>query len=151
MQTMSSNSSSGNGDQKIPSSSQTSCSSTSAEYADARMEQMVLDMIKSDAFVVEWYGPDDPINPQNLPLLRKWLVTMSIALYVLTTTFASSVFSAAAVATAVEFDVAVETMVRNFQRFAQGRLLIEIRFWRVLRCSCWVLPRVPSSSGTFLQ
>lgn len=38
---------------------------------------------------------------------------MSVALYVLTTTFASSVFSAAVVVTAREFGVSAETMIRS--------------------------------------
>ena len=86
-------------------------SSSSQAAADAAFEEQVLDRIKDDSFVVQWYGPDDSGNPQNLPLWRKWLVTMSVALHVLTTTFASSVFSAAAVVTAGEFGVPVETMV----------------------------------------
>lgn len=75
------------------------------------LEEQVLERIKGDSFRLDWYGVEDKGNPQNLPLWRKWLVTMSVALYVLTTTFASSVFSAAAVVTAEEFNVALETMV----------------------------------------
>lgn len=78
------------------------------------LEEQVLGRIKGDSYIVTWYGPDDKGNPQNLPLWRKWLVTMSVALYVRTTTFASSVFSAAMVETAKEFDVSVETMVCSF-------------------------------------
>ncbi|GAB7325185.1 hypothetical protein MBLNU13_g09261t1 [Cladosporium sp. NU13] len=87
-----------------------SASSSQDDISDAS-EQQILSRIKGDSYIVTWYGPDDKGNPQNLPLWRKWLVTMSMALYVLTTTFASSVFSAAVVVTAKEFGVSVETMV----------------------------------------
>ena len=75
------------------------------------VEEDVLEIIRSDSFVVDWYGQDDKGNPQNLPLWRKWSITMILALYVLSTTFSSSVFSAAAAVTAQEFHVKVETMV----------------------------------------
>ncbi|KAF7197973.1 Cercosporin MFS transporter CTB4, partial [Pseudocercospora fuligena] len=75
------------------------------------VEEDVLQIIRSDSFVVDWYGQDDKGNPQNLPLWRKWSITMILALYVLSTTFSSSVFSAAAAVTAQEFHVKVETMV----------------------------------------
>jgi len=87
-----------------------SASSSQNDITD-ELEEQVLGRIKGDSYVVTWYGPDDKGNPQILPLWRKWLITMSVALYVLTTTFASSVFSAAVVVTAKEFGVSVETMV----------------------------------------
>lgn len=87
-----------------------SASSSQDDISD-ELEDQVLGRIKGDSYIVNWYGPEDKGNPQNLPLWRKWLVTMSVALYVLTTTFASSVFSVAVVVTAKEFGVSVETMV----------------------------------------
>jgi hypothetical protein len=87
-----------------------SASSSHDDITD-ELEEQVLGRIKGDSYIVTWHGPCDKGNPQNLPLWRKWLVTMSVALYVLTTTFASSVFSAAVVVTAEEFGVSVETMV----------------------------------------
>lgn len=88
--------------------------SSSQDEINEGIEEQVLSRIKGDFYVVTWYGPDDKGNPQNLPLWRKWVATMSVALYVLTTTFASSVFSAAVVVTAKEFGVSVETMVCPF-------------------------------------
>ena len=85
--------------------------SSSQDDPTDELEAQVLGRIRDDSYIVNWYGPDDKGNPQNLPLWRKWMVTMSVALYVLTTTFASSVFSAAVVVTAKEFGVSVETMV----------------------------------------
>lgn len=99
-------------DRKGPNTpSYTSLASAGSSQDVDPLEEQVLERIKGDSFIVDWYGVEDKGNPQNLPLWRKWLVTMSVALYVLTTTFASSVFSAAAVVTAKEFKVAVETMV----------------------------------------
>lgn len=77
----------------------------------AGIEEDVLQVIRSETYVVNWYGPNDKGNPQNLPLWRKWSITMVLALYVLSTTFSSSVFSAAAAVTAQEFHVTTGTMV----------------------------------------
>lgn len=90
-----------------PGSQSPSESSTS----NAELEDQVLDIIKSKAFIVEWHGDDDKGDPQNLPYLRKWLITISLALYALTTTFASSVFGAATLALAKDFDLPKETVV----------------------------------------
>ncbi len=43
-------------------------------------EERVLDAIKSDTFLVDWIGPGDKGNPQNLPYWRKWLITMYVML-----------------------------------------------------------------------
>lgn len=74
-------------------------------------EDEVLERIRGDEFVVDWLGPDDKGNAQNLPMPRKWLITFTLALFVLSTTFSSSVFSAAAAVTAFEYGVTVKTMV----------------------------------------
>ncbi|KAJ0283144.1 hypothetical protein COL940_004737 [Colletotrichum noveboracense] len=78
---------------------------------EAEFETRVFEKIQGDDFIVDWNGPDDKGNAQNLPKPRKWLVTWVLALYVLSTTFSSSVFSAAAAVTANEFDTTVQTMV----------------------------------------
>ncbi|KAH3911925.1 hypothetical protein HBH56_130480 [Parastagonospora nodorum] len=86
-------------------------SSSSSTTLSAAFEERMLETIKGSTYLVDWYGSGDAGNPQNLPRWRKWLITMSIALYVLTTTFASSVFSPAAMATSREFGVSLEVMV----------------------------------------
>lgn len=96
---------------KLPIVHENILSSSTSSSSDAAFEERLLETIKGPTYLVDWYGPSDAGDPQNLPRWRKWLITMSIALYVLTTTFASSVFSAAAVVTAGEFSVGVETMV----------------------------------------
>ncbi|USW48133.1 Putative major facilitator superfamily, MFS transporter superfamily [Septoria linicola] len=78
---------------------------------DAEFEERILETIKSDTFLVDWIGPGDKGNPQNLPYWRKWLITMSLALYALSTTFSSSVFGAATKVIAMEFDMPASTVV----------------------------------------
>lgn len=63
-----------------------------------------------DPNLVEWDGPDDPENPQNMPRLKKWVITISMALMTAWITFASSVFSTATLVTAKKFDVSTEVM-----------------------------------------
>lgn len=64
----------------------------------------------SDPNLVGWDGPDDPENPHNMSLWRKWLLTMTMSSMTMWMTFASSVFSTATAVTAEEFDVSTEVM-----------------------------------------
>lgn len=81
--------------------------------AEARYLDMddVVTLLQRDEFLVEWQGLSDKGNPQNMPIWRKWLVTMTLALLVLTTTFSSAVFSVAANVISQEYGVPVETAV----------------------------------------
>lgn len=74
-------------------------------------EEQILEKIKSTAYLVDWYGPEDKGNPQNLPKWRKWFVTMSLAWLVLATTFSSSVFGVAATDIAQEYHTKVPVAV----------------------------------------
>lgn len=65
---------------------------------------------EKDPNLVEWDGPDDPENPQNLPTWKKWLITISMALMTTWITFSSSVFSTATAVTAKKFNVSTEVM-----------------------------------------
>lgn len=80
------------------------------EARDPDMDDIVT-VLQRDEFLIEWQGHNDKGNPQNLPLWRKWLITMSLALLVLTTTFSSAVFSVAANVISQEYGVPVETAV----------------------------------------
>lgn len=82
----------------------------SLEARDPDMDDIVK-LLQSDEFLIEWQGPSDKGNPQNLPIWRKWLITMTLALLVLTTTFSSAVFSVAANVISEEYGVPVETAV----------------------------------------
>ncbi|RDW79179.1 MFS transporter [Aspergillus mulundensis] len=64
-----------------------------------------------DPNLVEWNGPDDPENPQNMPHWRKWIITMTMSSMTMWLTFASSVFSTATMVTAQQFGVSTEVMV----------------------------------------
>ncbi|KAL4903260.1 hypothetical protein BDW74DRAFT_169141 [Aspergillus multicolor] len=64
-----------------------------------------------DPNLIEWNGPDDPENPQNMPHWRKWIITMTMSSMTMWLTFASSVFSTATMVTAQQFGVSTEVMV----------------------------------------
>ncbi|KAH8429433.1 MFS transporter [Aspergillus melleus] len=65
---------------------------------------------QKDPNLVEFDGPDDPENPQNMPYWKKWVLTMTLSSMTMWITFASSVFSTATVVTAKEFNVSTEVM-----------------------------------------
>lgn len=50
--------------------------------ADAIDEEKQLDLSppNENDFLVQWDGNDDPLNPRSLPLLRKWLIVVIVAL-----------------------------------------------------------------------
>lgn len=100
-------------DENMKGPSTLSINSASGESSQdgAILEEQVLEKVRSSAFVVDWHGEDDAGNPQNLSVTRKALISISLAMYALTTTFASSVFSAASGVMAEEFGVSRETMV----------------------------------------
>lgn len=70
--------------------------------------------------IVDWNGPNDPENPVNLPLPRKWLITISLSLTNFTTTFASSIFGTASEQTAELFHVSSEVMVLGTSLYLAG-------------------------------
>ncbi|KAF2168573.1 hypothetical protein M409DRAFT_36395 [Zasmidium cellare ATCC 36951] len=74
----------------------------------------------SNSNIVDWDGPDDPENPVNLPLARKWIITISLSLTNFTTTFASSIFSTANGQTAELFHVSGEVMVLGTSLYLAG-------------------------------
>ena len=63
-----------------------------------------------DPTLVEWDGPDDPENPQNFPVRKKWLITCLFGSLTMWVTFSSSVFSSATAVTSKEFHVSTEVM-----------------------------------------
>ena len=63
-----------------------------------------------DSDLIELSGPDDPLNPINLPSWRKWFCASILGAMTFAATFSSSVFTAATRVTAAEFGVAPETM-----------------------------------------
>ena len=55
--------------------------------------------------LVEFDGPNDPDNPKNFSLRKKWAITASMGWMTFVVTFASSIFSVATDAVSQEFDV----------------------------------------------
>lgn len=58
---------------------------------------------KSDPNKVDWDGPDDPENPQNWSIRRKWFITALCLVMTVNVTFASSAPSSAGEAIALHF------------------------------------------------
>lgn len=61
-----------------------------------------------DPTLVVLEGPDDPLNPQNIPNRWKWIYAALLGAITLVVTFASTVFSTATTVTAAEFHVSYE-------------------------------------------
>lgn len=59
---------------------------------------------------MDWDGPDDPENPQNFSVAKKWMITILMSSMTMWVTFSSSVFSSGTVVTAQEFHVSTEVM-----------------------------------------
>ena len=73
-----------------------------------------------DPNLVVFSGPDDPLNPQNLPPWKKWVYANIIGWLSLVVTFATSVFSAATGVTAEEFGVGRQVTTLGTALFIAG-------------------------------
>ncbi|KAB8067974.1 major facilitator superfamily domain-containing protein [Aspergillus leporis] len=60
--------------------------------------------------LVDWNGPDDPENPQNFIVSKKWMITVLMSSMTMWVTFSSSVLSSGTVVMAQEFHVSTEVM-----------------------------------------
>ena len=88
------------------------------EPPDPIIEEKRKSKLYSD--LVELEGPDDPLNPQNIPNRWKWVYAALLGLMTLCVTFASSVFSTAAAVTAKEFGVSQEVMTLGVSLYVFG-------------------------------
>ena len=70
--------------------------------------------------IVNFAGPDDPLNPQNKPAWLKWTYATLLGAMTFVVTFSSSVFSTATAATAIEFSVSQEVMTLGTALFVLG-------------------------------
>lgn len=96
-------------------------STASSEIVEFRAaEQATGTYNESDSKLVSWSGPDDPENPLNFPVWKKWAITICMASVTLVVTFASSVFSTATLVTAEEFNVSAEVMILGTSLFVLG-------------------------------
>ncbi|MCJ1307371.1 hypothetical protein MMC25_001017 [Agyrium rufum] len=75
---------------------------------------------KKDPNLVDWEGPDDPMNPQNWTRNRKLAITIATSMMTLVITFASSVFSTATEATAELYGVSDEVTILGTSLFVLG-------------------------------
>ncbi|TDZ27904.1 Efflux pump radE [Colletotrichum spinosum] len=66
--------------------------SDSAPEASTTNPQQVKDA-DDDPNIVDWDGPDDPENPQNWPMKKKWLNIAAISILTLVTPLGSSMFA----------------------------------------------------------
>ena len=78
---------------------------------------------EKDPNLVVWDGPDDPENPLNYPLWRKWVITMALAGTALWVTFASSIFASATVKAAMHFHVSLEVMTLGTSLMVLGYMI----------------------------
>jgi MFS transporter, DHA1 family, multidrug resistance protein len=75
---------------------------------------------KQESDLVDWDGPDDPENPQNMSKARKWWISMISALMTFVVSFGSSVFSTATEVTAEHFHVSTEVMILGVTVYVIG-------------------------------
>ena len=87
------------------------------EMAEEKQGKIPNSQEKIDPNIVDWDGPDDPRNPMNWTVTKKWVVTISFALMTFCITFASSVFSTATQVTAQLFAVSEEVMILGTSLF----------------------------------
>jgi MFS transporter, DHA1 family, multidrug resistance protein len=73
-----------------------------------------------DPNLVEWSGPEDPGNPMNWPVWKKWIITVVLGFMALVGTFASSIFSTAVPSTSKQFGVSTEVMTLGTSLFVLG-------------------------------
>lgn len=76
-----------------------------------------------DPFLVAYNGKDDPLDPQNIAMWKKWTYSLMLGLITLSVTFASSVFSTATEAAAQEFGVSNLVMTLGTALFIAGMLI----------------------------
>ncbi|KAH8811726.1 major facilitator superfamily domain-containing protein [Xylogone sp. PMI_703] len=73
-----------------------------------------------DPNLIEWDGPDDPENPMNWPMSKKWRVTVMMGFMTFVVTFASSVFSNATIPVARLYDISTEVSTFGSACFVLG-------------------------------
>ncbi|KAL7823517.1 major facilitator superfamily domain-containing protein [Trichoderma gracile] len=73
-----------------------------------------------EEYVVEFDGPDDPLHAQNWPIRKKLLTSAMLAYTTVTTSFTSSIFSAATGTVAQKFDVGLEVGILGTSFYVLG-------------------------------
>ena len=75
---------------------------------------------KEKTYIVEFEGPDDPLNPLNWPISKRIWATALLSFTTFCVTFASSIFSSATRAVAKEFSVSTEVVTLGTSLFVAG-------------------------------
>lgn len=76
-----------------------------------------------DPDIVDFDGPQDPLNPRVMSEARKWALAASVSMITFTTVFASTIFSPATLATeasGLEFGYSNELMTLGTALFVTG-------------------------------
>ncbi|KAH9476296.1 Ascochitine biosynthesis cluster MFS transporter [Psilocybe cubensis] len=104
-------------DEKLKSNAESSVASPSKDEESPKVavvevkevgKKMPLPVPNRDPNMVTWDGPEDPTNPQNWSIARKWLITISCIIMTVNVTFASSAPSSAAHEIMAEFNTSKE-------------------------------------------
>lgn len=74
-----------------------------------------------DPNLVNFDGPDDPYNPYNLPMWKKWSYAVIVGWLSLVVTFATSAFAPGTAQCAAEFGVSIEVMYLATALFIAGQ------------------------------
>src|SRR5579871_1517076 len=86
-----------------------------------QLSELILAMRKKEAtYIVEFEGPDDPLNALNWSIRKRVIATLLLSLTTFVVTFASSVFSSALRVVAVEFNVSDEVATLGTSLFVLG-------------------------------
>lgn len=75
---------------------------------------------EKDPNLIEFDGPDDPENPMNWSVSKKWVTTVALGLMTFCVTFASSVFANATVDVAELYHVSTEVSTLGTSLFVLG-------------------------------
>ncbi|KUI56407.1 hypothetical protein VP1G_03701 [Cytospora mali] len=74
---------------------------------------------EEDPYVVVWLE-DDPVNPMNYPVSRKWFITMLVAVATLAVAFVSSAYSGGMIEIIMEFQVVTIIATLGISLFVLG-------------------------------
>jgi MFS family permease len=102
---------------------------------------------KELTYIVEFEGPDDPLNPLNWSIRKRVVATVLLSLTTFVVTFASSVFSSALRVVAVEFHISDEVATLGTSLFVVGFALGPLVYSNVLQTNDRYGDRCPNSSG----
>ncbi|THV00011.1 MFS polyamine transporter [Dendrothele bispora CBS 962.96] len=76
--------------------------------------------VKQDPNMVDWDGPDDPANPQNFSMAKKWAVTAICIALTLSVSFGSSAPASAVTKIILEFGINRETSYSTLTLYLLG-------------------------------